>query len=80
MCEEYKEDNFCTTVPSPYSPLRMQEMNCLKSSDITADHWAAGMIMLEVLIGSKIVLVLDEFNDIKWLLSTMVHYFDLQTH
>jgi hypothetical protein len=23
MCEEYKEDNFCTAVPSPYSPMGM---------------------------------------------------------
>jgi hypothetical protein len=80
MCEEYKEDNFCTAVPSPYSPMGMHEMNCLKSSDITTDHWAAGMIMLEVLIGSKIVLGLVEFNDIKWLLATIHNYIDPETH
>ena len=58
----------------------MQELNCLKSSDITTDHWAAGMIMLEVLVGSKIVLALDEYNDVKWLLATIHNYIDLQTH
>jgi hypothetical protein len=49
----------------------------LKSSDITTDHWAAGMIMLEVLVGSKIVLALDEYNDVKWLLATIHNYIDL---
>jgi hypothetical protein len=80
MCEENKEDNYFTAVPSPYSPTGMQELNFLKSSDIDTDHWAAGMIMLEILVGSKIVLALDNFNDIKWLLSTIHNYVDTQTH
>jgi hypothetical protein len=80
MCEENKEDNYFTAVPSPYSPAGMPELNLLKSSDIDTNHWAAGIILLEILIGSKLVLGLESYNDIKWLLASIHNYIDTDTH
>ena len=57
----------------------MREMNGLKSSDLRADHWAAGVIILEILFVSKNVLALTEFDDFKLLTSSMVHYIDSST-
>ena len=80
ICEENKEDNFQSCIPAPYAPKEMEELRHLKSYDIKYDHWGVGIMVLELLLGTKMILGLDTYNDYKWLLATIYNYVDLQTH
>jgi hypothetical protein len=79
MCEAGVEDRIVSISPDPYRSSRFKNFHYMGEADTDRDLWSVGVVLLEVLLGSKLVLAGSGFDDTTSLFWTIQGYLDKQT-
>jgi hypothetical protein len=73
------QDEDSGAAPCPYNSNYFFVLNSWRKSDPLRDHWSIGIMMLEILVGFKVVLSLTRYQPIKDLLEDIQEYTDKAT-
>ena len=65
MKEEKGLQSYC---PAPYSSDSFAQTNTYGLDDAHRDYWSVGMILLEILVGSELVLATKSYLDVRLLM------------
>jgi len=78
-CQVGDDVDFQGESHAPYCSERFFSRDWLKNSETERDMWSIGVLLLEILLGTKLVLAHEGFLNIKDLLETFEKCFDPQT-
>lgn len=79
MCEESTLDNFSNDAPNPYGMYNSIFRHDPPHARVFSDNFGVGIIMLEILVGTKIMLTRTDYLEIKTLLFHIKHFIDERT-
>ena len=80
MCDSGSEADLNLVGIAPYSASRFREFDTVPKSVYDWDFWSVGVIILEILVGSQLILSCRDYDEIVSLMNGCKEYLDPQLH
>ena len=80
MCKKDEKATRLVASEAPYNAFRIDETFCMDESSVELDQWSVGVVILELLVGTDLVIVANSAQKLRDLLIHCGQYIDGQTH